>query len=447
MKRRAFLHHSAALAALPLLRGAPSLSSIFAAPAAPSAPLRVNGARLNGWLAKFDAIGRTATGINRVAYPEADLAGRAFTLGLFREAGFEPRIDTAGNIFGRLEGTDRSLKPILIGSHVDSVTDGGNFDGPVGSFGAIEVARSLREQRVRLRHPLDVVVWSNEEGGTIGSKCAIGHITPADLDKVARSGKTIREGIGLVGGNVARLSEAVLNKGDIACYIELHIEQGGLLEKGGLQIGVVEGIVGLRWFEVTVTGFANHAGTTPMDQRRDAMLAAAKFAVAVNEAVRSVPGRTVATIGRMTVAPNTTNVIPGQVVLTVDLRDLDATKVDHFTGRFEQLGREIGEATGTTFAFTRTVDSLPAISDPRVMSWVDGAAASLGLTRQRMPSGAGHDAQEIARIAPMGMIFVPSIGGISHSPREFTKAEDIAHGADVLLNAVVAADGPTTKKR
>ena len=436
MKRRVFLRHSAALAALPLLR----TPAAALAPTAQRAAPRVNGARLNGWLAKFDSIGRTPGGINRVAYSEADLAGRAFTLDLFREAGFTPRVDTAGNIFGRLDGTDRSLKPILIGSHVDSVTDGGNFDGPVGSFGAIEVARTLRGQGVRLRHPLDVVVWSNEEGGTIGSKCAIGHITPADLDKVARSGKTIREGIGLVGGKVERLSEAVMKKGDLACYIELHIEQGGLLEKAGLQIGVVEGIVGLRWFEVTITGFANHAGTTPMDQRQDAMLAAAKFAVAVNEAVRGVPGRTVATVGRMTVSPNTTNVIPGQVVLTVDLRDLDAAKVARFTERFEQLGREIGTATRTAFDFKRTVDSAPAISDPQVMSWIDGAAASLGFTRQRMPSGAGHDAQEIAHIAPMAMIFVPSVGGISHSPREFTKPEDVVNGANVLLNAVIAAD-------
>ena len=433
MNRRAFLRHSAVLGALPLLPSAFVRS-------APSAPLRVNGGRLNGWLAKFDAVGRTPGGINRVAYSEADLAGRSFTLGLFREAGLDPRIDAAGNIFGRLPGTDRALKPILIGSHVDSVTDGGNFDGPVGSFGAIEVARSLRDQGVRLRHPLDVVVWSNEEGGTIGSKCAIGHIGPADLDRVARSGKTIREGIGLVGGDVARLSDAVLQKNDVACYIELHIEQGGLLEKGSLQIGVVQGIVGLRWFEVTIKGFANHAGTTPMDQRQDAMLAAAKFAVAVNDAVRSEPGRQVATVGRLNVLPNTTNVIPGEVVMTVDLRDLDAAKIERFTGRFEQLGREIGTATGTTFAFKRAVDSAPAMSDAQVMRWIDAAAVSLGFSRQSMPSGAGHDAQEMARIAPMAMIFVPSVGGISHSPREFTKPEDVVHGADVLLNAVVAAD-------
>jgi N-carbamoyl-L-amino-acid hydrolase len=436
MQRRTFLRSSAALAALPLLRTTPGAAFALGA----QAPLRVNGARLNGWLAKFDSIGRTPGGINRVAYSDADLAGRAFTLDLFRDAGLNPRIDTAGNIFGRLDGTDRSLKPILIGSHVDSVTDGGNFDGPVGSFGAIEVARSLREQNVRLRHPLDVVVWSNEEGGTVGSRCAIGHITPADLDKVARSGKTIRDGVGIVGGNVERLSEAVRQKGDLACYMELHIEQGGLLEKAGLQIGVVEGIVGLRWFEITVTGFANHAGTTPMDQRQDAMLAAAKFAVAVNDAVRSVPGRTVATIGRMVVSPNTTNVIPGQVVFTVDLRDLDAAKIVHFTERFEQLGREIGAATKTTFDIKQSVDTAPAISNPQVMAWIDGAAAALGFTRQRMPSGAGHDAQEMSRIAPMAMIFVPSVGGISHSPKEFTKPEDVVNGADVLINAVIAAD-------
>ena len=436
MKRRAFLRHSAALAALPLLRPASSL----AAPALARAPLRVNGARLNGWLARFDAIGRTPGGINRVAYSEADLAGRAFTLELFREAGLAPRVDAAGNIRARVEGTDRALRPILIGSHVDSVTDGGNYDGPVGSFAAIEVARTLREQRVRLRHPLDVVVWSNEEGGTIGSKCAIGEITPPDLDKVARSGKTIREGIALVGGDVARLGEVVMRKGDVACYIELHIEQGGLLEKAGVQIGVVEGIVGLRWFEVTVTGFANHAGATPMDQRHDALLAAARFTVAVNEAVTGEPGRQVATVGRLSVTPNTTNVIPGQVVLTVDLRDLDMGKIERFTQRFEQLGREIGAASGTTFAFKRLVESAPAMADARVMGWIDASAASLGLTRQRMPSGAGHDAQEIARIAPMGMIFVPSVGGISHSPRELTRPEDVARGADVLLNAVLAAD-------
>ena len=433
MNRRQFLQHSATLAAVPLIGLSPLRRDR-------RAPLRVNGVRLNSWLTSFDAIGRTPTGINRVAYSPADLAGRSFTLHLFTQAGLVPRIDAAGNIYGRLNGSSASLTPILIGSHVDSVTDGGNYDGALGSFAAIEVARSLREQGVRLRHPLDVVIWQNEEGGTIGSKLAIGDLTDADLDKVARSARTIRDGIGLVGGDATRWRDAVKKPGDFACYIELHIEQGGLLEKAGLQIGVVQGIVGLRWSEVTITGVANHAGATPMDQRHDAMLAAARFTVGVNDAVTGEPGRQVATVGRLNVSPNTTNVIPAQVVLTIDVRDLDSATLVRFTERFEQLGREVGAATGTTFAFKRLVDSEPVLANSNVMDWIDGSVASLGLTCQRMPSGAGHDAQEISRIAPMGMIFVPSVGGISHSPREFTKADDVTHGADVLLNSVIAAD-------
>lgn len=444
MHRRSFLQQTTALAALPLFGSHPAFALGAARGTNPPAwmgqPLRVNGDRLNSWLAAFDRIGRTAGGINRVAYSSADLEGRAFALDLFAQAGLAARRDAAGNILARLEGTDRSLAPILIGSHIDSVTDGGNFDGPLGSFAAIEVARTLREQNVRLRHPLDVVVWQNEEGGTIGSKIVIGAMTDADYDKVARSGKTIREGIGIIGGDLAKITSAIKKPGDIACYIELHIEQGGLLEKASKQIGVVQGIVGLRWFEITITGFANHAGATPMDQRQDAMLAAAKFTVAVNDAVRSEPGRQVATVGRLTVTPNTTNVIPAQVVLTVDLRDLEQAKIEYFTTVFERLGRDIGAATRTTFQFKQLVASEPALANAKVMDWVESSATALGLSHQRMPSGAGHDAQEIARIAPMGMIFVPSVGGISHSPKEFTRPEDVAHGADVLLNAVIAAD-------
>jgi N-carbamoyl-L-amino-acid hydrolase len=426
MRRRDFLAGAAALAAVPTLRF--------------RAPLRVNGERLNAALGQFDAIGRTATGINRVAYSDFDLAGRRFTIDLIRAAGLEPRVDAGGNILARLPGSSPSLPPILVGSHVDSVTDGGNFDGPVGSFGGIEVARSLREQNVRLKHPLEVVVFQNEEGGTIGSKVMIGALPEADLDKVARSGKTLREGIGLTGGNVAQLASAARKKGDLHCYIELHIEQGGRLEQAGLKVGVVEGIVGLHWIEVTVDGFSNHAGTTPMDQRQDAMLAAAKFTVAVNDAIRAEPGRQVATVGRVVPSPNTTNVVPGRVVLTVDLRDLSPEKLTRFSSRFEQLGREIGQATKTTFTLKGLHHSDPAMSDAKVMQWIGASADSLGLSRQTMPSGAGHDAQEIARIAPMAMIFVPSVGGISHSPREFTKPEDVVNGANVLLNAVIAAD-------
>ncbi len=255
---------------------------------------------------------------------------------MFRQAGLDPRIDAAGNIVGRLAGTESSLPSIVIGSHVDSVTDGGNFDGPVGSFGAIEVARSLRDQGVTLRHPLEVVVWQNEEGGTIGSKLAVGALRDADLDAVARSGTTLRKGIGVVGGDVARLAEAVRARGSVHCYLELHIEQGGLLERAGLNIGTVTGIVGLRWLDVAIDGMANHAGTTPMDQRHDAVLAAARFTVAVNDAVRAEPGKQVATVGRLVASPNTRNVIPGRVDLTVDLRDLDPGTLDRLEAAFRR---------------------------------------------------------------------------------------------------------------
>ena len=433
MRRRDLLKGAAAIAAAPLVNG----------PLARIAPSRrgdvVDGARVNEWLSRFDAIGRTPTGINRVAYSEFDLAGRAFAIERIRESGFTPRIDAAGNILARLEGRE-SLPPILIGSHVDSVTDGGNFDGPVGSFGALEVARTLRETNARLRHPVEVVIWANEEGGTIGSKLAVGDTGTLDLDAMARSGRTHRQGIALVGGDLSKLATAERAKGSVHCYLELHIEQGGNLEKAGRTIGVVLGIVGLRWYEVTVTGFANHAGATPMDQRHDAILAAAKFTVAVNDAIRGEAGAQVATVGRMVPTPNTRNVIAGGVELTVDLRDLDAAKVARFAERFQRIAAEIGQATGTTFAFKRSASSEPAMADARVMDIIAASADSLGLAHQRMPSGAGHDAQEVARICPMGMIFVPSVGGISHSPREYTKPEDVVHGVNVLLNAVKRVD-------
>ena len=430
MKRRSFLGQVGAAAVAPLFQSVPGRART----------LRADGAQVNRALAAFDAIGRTPGGINRVAYSDADIAGRTFTLDLFRRSGLAPHVDAAGNIVGRLEGLEPGLPPIVIGSHVDSVTDGGNFDGPVGSFGAIEVARSLRAQGVRLRHPLEVVVWQNEEGGTIGSKLAVGMLKASDLDAVARSGRTLREGIALTGGRVDELDRAVRGRGSVHAYLELHIEQGGTLEREGLRIGTVTGIVGLRWFDVAVEGVANHAGTTPMDQRQDALLAAAKFAVAVNDAIRAEPGRQVATVGRIVAAPNTRNVVPGRVDLTVDLRDIDPATLDRFEARFRQIATEIGDTTKTTFRMARSVDSAPALSDARLMEAIDASRDALGLTGKRLPSGAGHDAQELAHIAAMAMIFVPSVGGISHSPKEFTDGADIAAGVDVLMNAVARAD-------
>jgi beta-ureidopropionase / N-carbamoyl-L-amino-acid hydrolase len=402
---------------------------------------RIDGARLNRHLAELSRFGANPQGgVTRLAYSDADRQAREYVLGLMRDAKLDPRIDSAGNILASRAGRDASRKPLLFGSHIDSVPEGGSYDGNVGSLAAIEVAQSLGEQGIMTRHPLEVVVWQNEEGGLYGSRAVSGQLTPEELQNVSRSGKTIADGITFLGGDPQRLAAARRAKGDIAGYLELHIEQGGNLEREHIDIGVVEGIVGIKQWEVTVTGFANHAGTTPMDQRHDALVAAARFVDAVNRTVTSIPGRQVGTVGRMQAFPGAPNVIPGQVVCTLELRDLDAAKVDSLYASISAKATRIGGDTGTTFAFRLLHQNVPAPSDPRVRALIADSARALGLTTKVMPSGAGHDAQAIATLAPMGMIFIPSIGGISHAPKEFSRPEDIVNGANVLLASLLRLD-------
>jgi N-carbamoyl-L-amino-acid hydrolase len=408
---------------------------------AQEALLRVNAQRLEQRLMKLAEFGNSENGNRRVAYSDHDLKGREYIMTLMREAGLAVRIDAAGNIIGRREGTDRSVPPILFGSHIDCVPNGGHYDGNVGSLGAIEVAQVLFENTVTTQHPLEVVVFANEEGGLIGSRGMIGELHDAALNVVTHSGKTVREGIRFIGGNPDKLREAARKKGDIKAFIELHIEQGGILEEKRINIGVVEGIVGINWWNVTVEGFANHAGTTPMHKRSDALLAAARFIVAVNNVVTSVPGRQVGTVGRISAEPGAPNVIPGKVTMSLELRDLSAEKIQELFKRIQHEARVISLESGVTFSFSPIEPaSIPAPTDERLRRLIAESARVLGLTSQMMPSGAGHDAQNLARIAPTGMIFVPSVGGISHSPKEFTRPEDMANGANVLLHTVLKID-------
>jgi len=401
----------------------------------------LNAARLNAHLKELSAFGANPQGgVSRVAYSDFDRAGRAYAMGLMGAASLDVSVDFAGNIFGKRPGTDSSLKPIIFGSHIDSVPEGGNYDGTLGSLSAIEVAQSLAEQKIRTRHPLEIVIWANEEGGLYGSRAVSGQLTAPELSNRAWSGKTIEEGIAFVGGTPARLAEVRRQRGDIATYLELHIEQGGNLEREGLNIGVVEGIVGIKQWDVTVTGFQNHAGTTPMDRRQDALLAAARFVEMVNRVVRSEPGRQVGTVGRIQAFPGAPNVIPGRVVCSLELRDLDAAKIDRLYWVVVAEAAKIGEASGATFEYRSLHENVPAPSDPAVRELIDQSAKTLGYTTRHMPSGAGHDAQAMAQLGPMGMIFIPSIGGISHSPKEFSTVEDIARGALVLMGSVLLAD-------
>jgi beta-ureidopropionase / N-carbamoyl-L-amino-acid hydrolase len=406
------------------------------------APPRVNGSRLNRHLADLSEFGKNPQGgVTRLAYSEADRQARAYVMDLMRAARLDPHVDAAGNVVARRAGRDPRLPPILFGSHIDSVPEGGNYDGDVGSLGAIEVAQTLAEHGVVTRHPLEVIVFQNEEGGLIGSRALNGDLTERELGLVSRSGKTIGDGIRFIGGDPDRIASVRRQRGDVAAYLELHIEQGGFLDAERIDIGIVEGIVGINWWDVTIEGFANHAGTTPMDRRRDAMLAAAKFIEAVNRVVTSVPGRQVGTVGRIQALPGAPNVIPGKVVLSLELRDLDAAKIAMLYDRLRGEARQIADASGTRFDFKEINVNVPAPTDPRVRAAIAEAARELGLSTKLMPSGAGHDAQDMARLGPAGMIFVPSVGGISHSPRELSRPQDITNGANVLLGAVVGVDG------
>jgi N-carbamoyl-L-amino-acid hydrolase len=403
--------------------------------------LRVNDSRLNAHLAELAQIGKTPEGgTHRVAYSDADRQGREYVMKLMGEAKLNVRIDEAGNIIGWRAGRDANLPPLAIGSHIDSVPHGGSYDGQVGSMGAIEVAQTLFEKGHTLRHPLEVILFSNEEGGTYGSHAMASGMTEKQLGQTTNSGKTVREGIKFIGGDPDKLARPLRSRGDLAAYLELHIEQGGILDAEKINIGVVEGIVGVYWWDVTVEGFANHAGTTPMNQRRDALLAAARFIDAVNRVVTSVPGRQVGTVGKIQALPGAYNIIPGRVDTSLGLRDLDADKVQMLFQKIQAEVQQIEKATGTKFEFKPVNATPPAPTDPRIRQVVDESAKQLGFTTKPMPSGAGHDAQEIAHIAPVGMIFIPSRDGISHSPREFSKPEDITNGATVLLHTLLTLD-------
>jgi N-carbamoyl-L-amino-acid hydrolase len=423
---------------------APSGTVFASAHAAATAEPRIDAARLQATLEQLSTFGRPAggsfaDGVSRVAYSDADVAGRAYAMGLMRDAGLDPHIDAAGNITGTRAGSDPALKPIVIGSHVDSVPGGGNFDGQVGSMAAIEVVRALQEHHVVTRHPLEVTLWSNEEGGPIGSSAAVETI-PAEALERLYSGVRMRDGLLKIGGDPDHLALARRAPHSLHCYLELHIEQGGVLEKAGIAVGVVDGIVSIDEYDVEVKGFANHAGTTPMGERRDALLTAARVVEAVREIATRAPGRQVGTVGRFQVFPNAPNVIPGRVLLSVEFRDLSAETIARLgaetAARLQQIARE----TGTEISMVRAIHDDPALADVRIQKQIEAAAATLGLTTLHLPSGAGHDAQNLAKLGPMGMIFIPSIGGISHSPKELSRWSDCANGADVLLRTILRVD-------
>jgi len=437
MKRRHFIQQSSLTAI-----GIGIFGSAFSNIKYDGPGLSVNGNRIESRIFELAKFGLDEKGRGyRVAYTKGDIEARGWFIELMKKAGLETTIDPAGNIIGKRKGNNPLLKPIAFGSHIDMVPDGGNYDGCLGSIGALEVIEVLNENNIATEHPLEVIIFSNEEGGTIGSMAMAGMLTAEGLQQKSQMGLTMAEGITAIGGNPGRIKDIQRKKGDLKAFIELHIEQGGILEQLGLQIGVVEGIVGIVHWEVTVEGFANHAGTTPMNMRKDALLAASEFVIAVNEEINKVKGRQVGTIGKIALQPGAYNVIPGKVTMGLEIRDLDDSKINRLFAAIEKRASAIASSSGTSISFVRQAnESKAALTDPSLQQKIIASSSALGLTWQLMQSGAGHDAQEIAHIAPVAMIFIPSKGGISHSPKEFSTATDMANGANVLLQAILKVD-------
>ena len=438
MNRR---HFSEGLALLALAPALPAFSQT-------AAPLRVNPERLRKRLEDLSVFGRPAggtfaDGVSRTGFSDADVEAHAWLQREIRAIGLEPKVDAAGNVSAMRAGTVPGLKPILFGSHIDSVRGGGNFDGDVGSMSSLEVMATLVEKGVKTRHPLEYVVWAAEESnygsGLHGSRMAAGLIEGDEFDRV-QNGVSKRDAMKKLGGDAARIAEARRSPASFHTYLELHIEQGGKLDRAGVPIGVVEGIVTIDDYDVHVRGFANHAGTTPMAERRDALVAASQIVVAVQQIANGEPGAQVGTVGQMTIKPNAPNVVPGDVEMTVEFRDLDGVKVARLGAALKQRCAEIAKATNTEIEVKFTSRHEGARATASVQAAIEKAAASLSLKSMRLPSGAGHDAQAIATLGPMGMIFVPSVAGISHSPRELSRWNEIAQGADVLMNTILELD-------
>jgi N-carbamoyl-L-amino-acid hydrolase len=410
--------------------------------AADAGDARVNGARLNNTMQRMHTYGENEEGgSNRVAYSDDNQDALGYLSDLMREAGLTPRIDVAGNLVGTRQGQIDGLAPIVAGSHIDTVPNGGHYDGIVGVMAAIEVARTLYEAGIELDHALQVIAWSNEEGGKTGSRSYAGTVEEREMQLPSLGDSTIGDGIRHLGGDPDRLAENAKQPGDIAGYVELHIEQGAILDREGIAIGIVEGIVGIKRWYITVNGFANHAGTTPMDQRQDALYAAALMIADIRRIITSKPGRQVGTVGRLDVKPGAPNVIPGEVMFSLEIRDLSMEKVTALFAEIRAAAEAIAAANETTITFNQYYESPAALTDDGIKALVQQSASALGLDTLAMPSGAGHDAQSLKNIAPIGMIFVPSKTGISHAPGEFTSADDITNGANVLLRTIVGMDG------
>ena len=389
-------------------------------------------------MARIGAI--PGNGVNRAAFSREDIAARKVLISWARARNFAVAIDAIGNLFIRRAGTDPHAAPVMTGSHMDSQPRGGRFDGIYGVLAGLEALDAIEDAGARTRHPIDLVAWSNEEGGrfppcTMGSAVYTGARALGDFLEVKDN-----EGIALKDALAQTLAatpaaEKREPNAPAAAYIEAHIEQGPLLEQEGKTIGVVTGIQGLRWFNVEVSGETAHAGKTPLGLRKDALREAVAVINALHELTRDASDTLRFTIGRMLVTPNSPNSVPSHVMFSVDVRHPDPATIARLGEAIEPTVRKAAKHCG--IKVTPTLHDDPCAFDPAVVDCVERAAQALKLAHRRMPSGASHDAMYMARVCPTGMIFVPCEKGISHNEAENARPEDLTAGARVLTAALL----------
>ena len=402
--------------------------------------LRINAKRLLQRLQELGQFGAIdGGGTNRLALSDADHAGRDWTVAQMQQLGMSVSVDAIGNVVATYAGSEDAL-PVMTGSHIDTVRTGGLYDGNYGVMAGLEVIATLRDAGLRTRRPLQVAFFSNEEGARfqpdmMGSLVMVGGLPlqEALATKAVDNGATVAQELTRIG----YAGPAAVGQPQVDSFVELHIEQGPVLEQQGFAIGVVEGVQGICWMEFSFEGTSNHAGTTPMALRHDAGMCAMRCAAFVHELVAQTGGSQLGTVGAVQLKPNLINVIPSQAVMSVDLRNTDAAQLQQVQTRVLAFARRIAAESGVQFEARALADFAPVAFDAALVNSVEQHARRQGLSTLRMPSGAGHDAQMLARVCPTAMVFVPSAGGLSHNVREHTDAEQLEQGANVLLQVLL----------
>jgi N-carbamoyl-L-amino-acid hydrolase len=404
--------------------------------------LKIDRDRLLDRIDRLAKIGQQPNGsIRRLAFTPEDLQARYLVQQWMNEAGMTVRIDAAGNLIGRYDGTVTHAPALATGSHIDTVPSGGKFDGVLGVLAGIEIVRTFHAQNIRLKHPLEVIVFTDEESSMIGCQAIAGTVLTHAPERYQPSiGRSIQDCLDTIGGNWDAINTARQTQSNIAAFVELHVEQGIVLEHQQTAIGVVEGVVGMQRHKVTITGQANHAGTTPMHLRQDALVAAAQIILVVQQMARHMPSQPVATVGYLEVSPNAVNIIPGKVELSVDLRDLSSACLNTMMQQLQTAIEQIATDTQTSITITPLLCVEPSLAAKPIQTTIATVCQQLDLSYCTLPSRAGHDALEMGRFTDMGVIFVPSRSGISHSAAEYTSPEQCEQGANVLLHTLLALD-------